>query len=123
MTDTPPTDGDDGPHVRPFGDFLAELRHGAVHQELSTAMHELIAAVEATGAKGSLALTITVGMHKGTRMLSVADSVTVKPPVLQRDTSLWFITDDGNASRDDPRQLAFEGIRIVTPTHTTRAHA
>lgn len=99
--------------IRPFADFLAELRHGVVHTELSAALHKLIASVEATGKGGSLALVIKVGKHKGTGMLCIDDAVSTKVPALDRDTSLWFVDADGNPSRNDPRQLAFEGIRIV----------
>ncbi|MFC9432778.1 hypothetical protein [Nocardia sp. NPDC057030] len=120
MTDTPPAEEDDRV-IRPFADFLVELRHGAVHGELSAALHDLIASVQATGKAGTLALTLKIGMHKGTRMLCIADSVSAKTPVLERDTSLYFIDGDGNASRDDPRQLAFEGIHIVNPTNMKRA--
>lgn len=114
MTDNPPAE--DGPRVRPFADFLAELRHGAVHGELSAALHDLIESVRTTGKSGSIALVVKVGQHKGTGMLSIDDTVSTKMPAPERDSSLWFVDEDGNASRDNPRQLAFEGIRIVSPT-------
>jgi hypothetical protein len=109
-----PTEEEVEPYIRPFADFLAELRHGAVHRELSAALHELIASVCETGKSGSVSLVIKASKHKGTGMLCIDDAVVTKTPALERDTSLWFVTEDGNPSRENPRQLAFEGIHVVT---------
>lgn len=108
---------EDAPAVRPFADFLREQSRGTTHEELSQALHDLVARVQDTGKKGSLTLTIGVERLKGGRSdnaLIVSDSISLKLPEHDRDTSLFFVSADGNLSRDDPRQLAFESLRDVS---------
>ena len=107
--------------IRPFADFLREQSHGTTHDELSVALHDLVARVQDTGKKGSLTLTIGVERLKGGRSdnaVIVSDSISLKLPEHDRDTSLFFTTADGNLSRDDPRQLSFESLRDVSATPT-----
>lgn len=107
------------PVIRPFADFLREQSHGTTHDELSEALHTLVARVQDTGKKGSLTLTIGVERLKGGRSdnaLIVSDSIKLNLPEHDRDTSLFFATADGNLSRDDPRQLSFESLRDVSAT-------
>lgn len=118
MTDnsTDTEGGADEPVARPFADFLVELRRGAVHEEITAALHELIERVQTTGKAGAITLTIKASLQKKTDMLTIADSVGRKLPVVERPESLWFVDPDGNPTRRDPHQLEFEGIRVVTPT-------
>jgi hypothetical protein len=105
------------PVIRPFADFLREQSHGTTHDELSQALHDLVARVQDTGKKGSLTLTIGVERLKGGRSdnaVIVSDSIKLNLPEHDRDTSLFFTTADGNLSRDDPRQLSFESLRDVS---------
>lgn len=110
----------DEPHIRPFADFLRELRKGAVHEEISAALHELIERVQTTGKAGAISLTIKASIQPRTEMLKLADSVGKKFPTLERPESLWFVDAEGNPSRTDPTQLSFEGIRVVTPKPATK---
>ncbi|MBF6459831.1 hypothetical protein IU433_12365 [Nocardia puris] len=105
--------------MRPFVDFLVELRRGRVAVELTEALHELIAQVKDTGKPGSLSLVIKVSKQKKTEgMLVIDDNVITKMPPRDRDSSLWFVDHDGNPTRQDPNQLEFQGIRVIT-TDTT----
>lgn len=112
---TTPDTGDDTV-ARPFLDLLAEVKRGAVAAELTTKLHDLIAAVTATGKKGTLTLQIAVSVQAKTDMLVIADNVSVKMPALERAQSLWFVDKQGNPTRRDPSQLEFEGIRVVPNT-------
>lgn len=107
------TDGD--VVIRPFADALLELSSGRTHTELSETLHELIGRVRDTGKKGSLTLTITVARVKNAaeNTLTVTDNVTAKLPAHDRNVSLFFADADGNLSRTDPNQLAFESLREV----------
>lgn len=107
---------DEGAQIRPFADFLVELRRGKVHAELGEALHNLIAAVEDTGKPGQFALVIKVSKQKKTGMLCIDDGVSTKLPARERDSSLWYVDDHGNPTRRDPTQLEFEGIRVIQPT-------
>lgn len=99
--------------VRPFAAFLQELNKGRVHEELSQGLHDLLAAVKATGKKGSLTLTLVVSQEKKTPMLIIDDDVTPKLPKPDRTRSLWFVDKDGNPTRSDPNQLDFNSIQAV----------
>ncbi|MGH9001957.1 MAG: hypothetical protein ACRDYV_02400 [Acidimicrobiia bacterium] len=96
----------DPPRVRPFADFLVDQAGGRTHAELSDALHDLTSAVQATGRKGALTLTVTVEPMKGnTQALLVTDKVTAKPPAADRKSSVFFADAQGNLSRHDPRQM------------------
>lgn len=92
-----------GRQVRPFADFLLDHRQGRTHTDLSEALVELVEAVQETGKKGSLSLTLTV-KPEGSRQVLVTDKVAVKAPEGERDASFFFIDDDANLTRDNPTQ-------------------
>jgi hypothetical protein len=107
MTDTPiPPEEDTGPIVRPFTEFLLQQGYGGTHDELTYGLHDLIAAVKDHGKGGSLVLTIKVDpVGKGDeRQVMVTDNVVLKAPSGKRPTSIFFVDDDGNLTRKDPRQ-------------------
>lgn len=102
--------------VRPFADFLREHGRGRTHDELGEALHDLIARVKDTGKKGSVSLTIAVEpMKKDDRMVVVSDQIKLKLPEHDRPAGVWFTDKDGNLTRNDPDQLAFESLREVPP--------
>ena len=106
----------DTPRIRPFADVLLEMSAGRTHLELGEKLHELIARVRDTGKKGSLTLTISVApMKNNTSNLVVTDMVAAKLPALDRQTSVFWADRDGNLSRTDPNQLAFESLKEVPP--------
>lgn len=119
MTDT--TTDDQDVHMRPFVDWLTELRKGAVAAELTQKLHELVGAVQATGKDGTITLTVKVGVHKKTNALMVDDRVAAKVPAPDRKASLYFVDDDGNLVRNDPNQLSFSTIRAVDSDQTREA--
>ncbi|MER8083802.1 hypothetical protein ABTZ57_01235 [Streptomyces sp. NPDC094048] len=104
--------------VRPFAAFLQEQSGGQLHDELSTRLHELIEAVRETGKAGSISLKVDVKPIAGTdgRTLTVTDTVAAKVPRTERPKSIFFVTDDGNLSRTDPRQPVITGLREVEHT-------
>ncbi|GFH36588.1 hypothetical protein [Streptomyces pacificus] len=111
-------DAEDEKTVRPFAAFLQEQSGGQLHDELSSRLHDLIEAVIETGKAGSLSLKVDVKPIAGTdgRTLTVTDAVTTKVPRIERPKSIFFVTDDGNLSRTDPRQPVITGLREVEPT-------
>lgn len=90
---------------RTFGSWVAEQRQGALHAELSEKLAELTAACMEHRKKGSLTLKVTVEPQKDKVTLFVSDEVSVKAPVADRPSALYFADDRGNLSRNDPRQL------------------
>ncbi len=109
----PPTDV----RIRPFADVLREQAKGRTHDELSEALHQLVARVQDTGRKGALTLVITVEpLPKGDgRALVISDEIKLKLPEHDRESSMFFTDRDGNLTRRDPNQLTFESLREVPP--------
>ena len=100
-----PDDAGEG-RVRPFADVLRDLARGRVHDELSDALWAVIGGVRETGKPGSITLKVSVKpMPKAEGMVIVADSVTVKVPEGDRTESIFFVTRDGNLTREDPAQM------------------
>jgi hypothetical protein len=92
--------------VKPFAAFLQEHRNGLAHSEASDLLNELVQAVVETGKGGSLTMTIKVkpagkGDHK---TLFVSDDIRIKKPELERSETIFFVDDQHNLRRDDPRQ-------------------
>ena len=108
---------------RPFLDMLADLRRGRVASDLTEATHDLIGKCVDTGKKGSITVTLTFEPDKDSddERFKVTDQITVKAPRRTVKPSIFFLTGDGNLSRTDPRQDAFEGLREVTTTNNDEA--
>lgn len=118
MTDTPATpDEADAPSARPFADVLRELQGGRTHDDMSAEFRELVAAVKETGKAGKIVLTIEVKpVPKSDGLFVVADNYATKVPRHDRQTSFFYVTDDGNLTRDNPLQMQFESLRVVEGT-------
>lgn len=96
--------------VKPFAQLLQEQRNGALHAELSEQLAAVVAACQQHGKAGAVTLTISVKPNKDAAgTLMVTDVVKVKKPEGERPAALFFADSDGNLSRQDPRQLAFDG--------------
>lgn len=99
MTPPPEPTGE----IRPFAAILQDLGRGAVAAELAGRLHDLVSAVAEHEKTGSLTLKISV-KPMGEGSVAVTAEVTDKTPVGTLPTSLFFITGDGNLSRDNPAQ-------------------
>jgi hypothetical protein len=109
--------------ARPFMDWLREHKNGALHDELSDGLQELVAAVMEEGKAGTLTLTIKVGpFGKGDGALQVAAEAKVKPPKAPAGVSIFFATPENNLVRQDPRQQSME-LREIAPAGVARSLA
>lgn len=100
--------------IRPFADWLVEQRRGLLHSELGDALNELLGAVVELGKPGTLTLTVHVKpAGVGDETVFVSDDVRVKKPEPERPAALFFVDDERNLSRENPRQLSFETLRAV----------
>jgi hypothetical protein len=95
--------------VRPFAAWLQEQSNGLSHTQLSNNLHDLIGRVRETGKKGSMLYTVTISPYdKTTDVLQVND----------RRSSIFFPDSNGNLTRQDPNQLAFDLRSVDTPDTT-----
>lgn len=92
-------------NARPFMDLLREHRGGATHDDLTEALHSVVEAVAAEGKAGSLTLKITIkpASSKGSALL-VTDEIKATLPKETRESSIFFVSEDNNLVREDPRQ-------------------
>ncbi|HEY9315809.1 hypothetical protein [Williamsia sp.] len=106
-------------HIKPFAAFLQTLQRGSVHEELSEGLHQLVEKVDEIGKGGSISLTIKVKPDPKTGMLIVADDVKLVLPEWDRQQSMWFKDQTGNLTRNDPNQIAFDGMKSVEDSDNT----
>jgi len=97
--------------MRLFTDVIREMRNGALVDELSEKLNELVEAVETTNKVGALTLKIDIKPARGGAYL-VADDVKLKKPELDREATIFFVSDAFDLQRNDPNQLQL-GIRSV----------
>ena len=89
--------------ARPFAEVLGEINHGVVADQAAVALQELVQRVRTTGGKGKVTITVAVAPWKGNeRNLTVAATVTSALPKEEAPAGLFFFTDDGALTRDDP---------------------
>jgi hypothetical protein len=97
----------DGPELRPFAAVVQEARKGVLHQELSEALAEVVAAARMHQKPGSVTLTLTIKPQEDGDSVLLADSVKKNVPKAASKPSVFFADDRGNLSRRHPRQQEF----------------
>lgn len=90
-------------HV-PFDDWLRGQRGGALVDELTASLSDVVEAVRHLGKSGSVTLTIRVRDNDDGRTVIVTDDVATKIPQPARPASLYFVDEHANLRRDDPFQ-------------------
>jgi hypothetical protein len=88
---------------RSFMATVADLRNGRTQDELTVELSKLVEAVETTGKKGTLTLTISVApAAKNSTLLKIDDEITLKAPKGDRAPTLMFVGEDHTLSLNDP---------------------
>ena len=111
MTTIQPETGTAEQQTAPVAAFLASHLNGRTDEELSTEFHQLLDAVRTHGKKGEMRITIVVeppanGVDSAPMPIGVESAVKAPKPTPVK--SLYFLDDDGQPVRDDPRQMAIE---------------
>lgn len=101
--------------MKPFSHTLDQLRFGTLSEDLTKALHELTVKCSETGRAGKLSLELQLKPGKGGQ-IEVFDDIKLKLPKEERGSSIMFSTPEGNLTREDPRQLQLEGLRVVDKT-------
>lgn len=89
-----------------FAITLQDQRQGALANELSISLNQLVAAVRSTGRPGHLTLKLSITPTAGSdgTTVTLTDDVTVKNPKPKKPSSLFFTCDDGRLTRENPNQ-------------------
>ena len=104
--------------MKSFTLLLNELNDGSTQAALTADLKELLQAVQNTGRAGSITLKLKVAPTiKGN---GYVDKVTITAerklelPKPEQPTDFFFLTDDGETTRQHPRQHSLE-LREVAP--------
>lgn len=88
---------------------LAELSRGRFMLQAGIKLGELNEAIIATGTKGKLTIVLEVsaaGMRDGrVGQLEIRPKVSITKPDHTQAKSIFFVTEDGVMTRDDPSQM------------------
>lgn len=104
-----------------FGVFITELNRGAVCNELTAALNEVVRAVESTGRMGKITLSLKVYRPKNNeQVIQIADDVKVTVPAFDRKESFWFTDGNGGLTRDDPNQTALQFNNVAALNHNKK---
>lgn len=100
--------------IRPIVDTLREIRRGAMLDEASEQLAEIVKRVAETGRAGAISLRLTVkpAGRGAVRTVVIEDDVSAKLPEPDKEVTVFFPTADGNLSRQDPTQMSL-GLRTV----------
>lgn len=98
---------------KPFNDTIVSLRYGTLHDELTDALNKLTDDVTRTGKVGALTLSIKLKPTNNSGQIEVIDDLKVTSPKETKGTTIMFATPENNLQREDPRQMAIEGLRSV----------
>lgn len=94
----------------PFSQQIAFLNKGALDDELTEELAEVVKQVRQTGKKGEVTLTITIQMldKRHEDALKITPKVKTSIPTLDPYTTIMFSTADGDMLRDDPNQRSLD---------------
>lgn len=102
-----------------FAAFFVQHSRGEAHEQTSAEFHQLLAAVNEHGKKGSLVITVAVEPPKGGidgAPVAISIDSVLKAPKASAPPSIYFVDGDGNATRNDPRQTAAFDVRDLPTT-------
>lgn len=114
--------------MKSFTLFLNELNDGSTHAALTAGMKELLQTVQSTGRSGALTLKIKVAPAvKGTKgdvdkiTITAEHSLTLPKP--EHPVDFFWLTEDGETSRQHPRQqsLALRDVDSQPPVSFKQA--
>lgn len=100
---------------RPALDLLADINKGKAAAALTDEIHDALTAMADTGRPAVVMVTIKFEPDKKApdERVYVTAAVTSKLPRLPERPSMFYLNDDNNLTRTDPRQEAFEGMRVI----------
>lgn len=105
-----------------FMDLIREHRRGLTHDELTTELRDLVAAVAELRKTGSLTVTLKLTPRPQGEGVDVSCAINSKPPKEEPASSIFYISPNNELVREDPRQSAME-LREVPGAGAARSLA
>lgn len=90
-------------------EVLQTVNDGGCLEELGRELRSVVAAVDSTGKPGSVTLKLTV-KKRGRIQIDVVEQVSSVVPKPAVDPSMFFVTEDGSLSRQNPEQGELIGV-------------
>lgn len=107
---------------KPFGDFVRIAVEGEMHNEATTALHDLLcrlqdASLDGT-AKGSFTLKVNLSADSG-GVVDITYDVSTKAPKPRRAKGAMWLTKGANLTTQNPRQQLL-GLREIKTEQTMK---
>lgn len=104
--------------MKAFSNLLQDINQGSTHSAITADMAELLKTVQATGRSGSLTVKLTVSPatknNSGTvDKINVAVDRKLALPKPQEPNDFFYLTDDGETTRNHPRQQELPGLKVA----------
>lgn len=94
-----------------FISLVMDMRSGAVAADLNAKLQEVLRAVLETAGKGELTVKFTItpsklGMGGAVIEVETEHDIKIKRPELKVGKAVFFVTNEGDLTREDPAQTA-----------------
>lgn len=90
-------------------DVLSQIRGGAALTDANKELRAVVMAVKSTGKKGSITLKIDIEPDKTDEtVVTFQPDVTIKVPRKPYAKGLFYVSENGDVSREDPRQTELD---------------
>ena len=94
--------------IRPFEETAKQIRRGFFLVDLAEKLAEVAQAVDNTGKQGELNIKLTIKKISRAGAMEIIDKITTKVPADPPETTMVFVTPEGNLLTQDPRQQALD---------------
>lgn len=98
-----------------FLSTFADLEKGKAASDISDALTELVAACKDVGKKGELSIKLTL-RPGGDDTVRFAVEFNAKTPKRDRKETTFFVTEDNQLTRDNPKQAEIEFNAVIVPS-------
>lgn len=97
-----------------FSEIISDMSSGAVDNDLTEQMEQVVKSVQETRLKGEMTIKI-VFKPTGSNAIHVSTEGKIKRPRYAPPGSNYFATEDGALVRDDPRQQNLKFNKLEKP--------
>ncbi|WP_213956297.1 hypothetical protein [Variovorax sp. dw_954] len=105
--------------MKSYSVFLNELNDGTSHAGVTAALSEALQSVQSTGKSATLTTKLTItpakkGASGATDKVTITFEYDVKLPKAEQPSDFFYLTEDGETSRQHPKQHSLELRQVET---------
>ena len=107
--------------MKAFSSILHELNEGSTHAALTADLAELLRTVQTTGRMGTLVLKIKIAPAsrvtdgRAVEKVNITAEGTLNLPKREAPVDFFYLTEDGQTSRNHPKQQSLELREVKKP--------